>query len=121
MIGYQIIFGLGVGTTLQNSVIAVQAEWADRDDLIPQATSVVNFFQLVGGVLGIAIAGAVFANQLTHNIAAYAPGLDPQTLEAIKHALSAISTLQGNTKTEVINAYIRSLSKSSLFNALDKS
>jgi hypothetical protein len=72
---------------------------------------VVNFFQLMGGVLGIAVAGAVFANQFTHNINVYAPGLDPQVILAIKTALSTIKTLPDNVQAEVIQAYIKSLSE----------
>ena len=65
----------------------------------------------MGGVLGIAVAGAVFANQFTHNINVYAPGLDPQQILAIKTALSTIKTLPDNVQAQIIQAYIKSLSK----------
>jgi hypothetical protein len=66
----------------------------------------------MGGLLGIAIAGAVFTNRLTHNIDAYAPGLDPQLILAIKTALSSIKALPDNVKAQIIQAYIKSLSES---------
>lgn len=69
----------------------------------------IHFFQLAGGVLGIAIAGAVFVNQLTHNINVYAPGLDPQLILAIKMTLTTIKTLPDNVKAQIIQAYIKSL------------
>jgi hypothetical protein len=47
-IGYQILFGVGVGGALQNTIIAIQAEYAKEEELIPQGTSLVTFFQLVG-------------------------------------------------------------------------
>ncbi|KAG8832129.1 hypothetical protein FRC17_001962 [Serendipita sp. 399] len=109
LIGYQIIYGLGIGCALQNTVIAIQTEWADRDELIPQATSIVTFFQLMGGILGIAIAGAVFANQLRSSLAIYAPGLDPQIAEMIKNTLSVVATLQPDVQAKVITAYVRAL------------
>jgi hypothetical protein len=34
--------------------MAVQAEYALEVELIPQASSVLSFFQLLGGVIGIA-------------------------------------------------------------------
>lgn len=109
LIGFQILSGFGVGVALQNVIIACQAEWADREELIPQATSVVTFFQLMGGVLGIAIAGAVFANQFRSNIAIYAPGLDPRVTEAVRTTLTVLSRLDADTAQKVISAYVRSL------------
>jgi hypothetical protein len=62
-----------VGGALQNTIIAVQtgecvfpcrikmgAEWewieyAKEETLIPQGTSLVNFVQIVGGVIGITV------------------------------------------------------------------
>jgi MFS family permease len=46
LVGFQIIYGIGIGGAMQNTVIAIQAEYADREALIPQATSIVNFTQL---------------------------------------------------------------------------
>ncbi|CCA66622.1 probable DHA14-like major facilitator; ABC transporter [Serendipita indica DSM 11827] len=109
LIGYQIIFGLGIGCALQNAIIAVQAEWADKDELIPQATSIVTFFQLMGGILGIAIAGSVFANQLRKNIAIFAPGLDPRIAEAVRQTLSVLEMLPQEVQGQVIQAYLRAL------------
>ncbi|KAG8860948.1 hypothetical protein FRB91_000144 [Serendipita sp. 411] len=109
LIGYQIIYGLGVGCALQNTVIAIQTEWADRDELIPQATSIVTFFQLMGGILGIAIAGSVFANQLRSSLAIYAPGLDPHIAEAIKNTLSVVSSLRPDQQAQVLMAYVKAL------------
>jgi hypothetical protein len=37
-LGFQILYGIGVGGAMQNSIIAIQAEFADQDDMIPQAT-----------------------------------------------------------------------------------
>lgn len=109
LIGYQIIMGLGVGLALQNAVIAIQAEWADRDELIPQATSIVTFFQLFGGVLGIAIAGAVFSTCFHDGIEKYAPGLDPQLIEAIRGTLSVVATLPQEVQRQVVEAYVEAL------------
>jgi hypothetical protein len=45
--GFQIIYGFGIGGALQNVILAIQAEYADDEQMIPQATSLVNFTQLV--------------------------------------------------------------------------
>jgi hypothetical protein len=50
-IGYQILLGVGVGGALQNTIIAIQAEYAHEEELIPQGSSLVTFTQLVGYVV----------------------------------------------------------------------
>jgi hypothetical protein len=54
LVGFQILYGSGVGAAMQNAIIAIQSEYAKEPSMIPQATSVLQFFQLMGGVLGIA-------------------------------------------------------------------
>lgn len=49
LIGYQILAGGGLGLVLQNVIIAIQA--TVPEDRIPQATSLVTFFQLVRPLL----------------------------------------------------------------------
>lgn len=42
-----------MGCARQNAILATQAEYAREERLIPQATSVVNFVTIIGGVIGI--------------------------------------------------------------------
>jgi len=109
MIGYQILFGAGVGGALQNVVIAIQAEYHDNERMIPQATSLVTFAQLVGGVIGICIAGTIFSNQLSKEIAIYAPDLAPDVIQAIKDSVTVVQTLPAAQQTAVIQAYVKAL------------
>jgi hypothetical protein len=46
--GYQIILGAGIGGAFQNILIAIQAEYAHEEELIPQGNSLVTFTQLIG-------------------------------------------------------------------------
>jgi len=46
MLGYQIIIGVGVGSILQNTLIAIQADCEDEEE-IPQRTGIVTFAQLI--------------------------------------------------------------------------
>jgi MFS family permease len=109
LIGYQILFGTGVGCALQNTIIAIQAEYADDERLIPQGTSMVNFTQLVGGIIGIAIAGTIFANQLQTQLAFFAPTLDPATAYSVRQSVTVIFTLPLEQQEPVIKAYCRAL------------
>jgi len=106
IIGFQIIFGVGVGAIFQTVLIAVQAEYADNEEMIPQATSFVSFTQILGGIVSIAIAGSIFANELRRNLPSDLPA---ELRGAILESVTAISALPEPTKSTVIAAYSRSL------------
>jgi len=109
LIGFQILVGAGIGGAMQNTMIAIQAEYHDNERLIPQATSMVNFAQLVGGVIGISIAGTLFANQLTKELVIYAPDLAPDVAQAIKESVTVVLTLPADQQAAVIQAYAKAL------------
>ncbi|KAF4760579.1 hypothetical protein HAV15_007379 [Penicillium sp. str.  len=65
-IGYGILTGVGVGNTLQPSLIAVQAGVERRDMAV--VTSFRNFVRNLGGTLGLAIAGTIINNIVSSSI-----------------------------------------------------
>lgn len=75
-IGYQIIFGAGVGLGMQNTLIAAQTVLPKAD--IPIGTAIIMFTQTLGGALFISVAQNVFTNSLIKNLKEVVPGLDPQ-------------------------------------------
>jgi len=109
VIGFQILFGVGIGAALQNTIIAVQAEYANDQKMLNQASSLVAFIQLVGGIMGIAIAGTVFSNQLRSKLALYAPSLSSDLVEAVRQSVTAVKTLPADQQAEVIKAYAAAL------------
>jgi MFS family permease len=109
IIGYQIIFGAGLGVAFQLPIMAIQAEYADEPELIPQASSTLTFFQLLGGVIGIAIAGTIFNNQLVKELAKYASGLTPETMTAVKQSVTVIFSLPESVQASVVKAYVHAL------------
>jgi hypothetical protein len=74
-IGYQILFGAGVGFGMQQALVAVQTVLKKED--IPIGTAIIMFSQTLGGALFISVAQNVFTNQLLHNLKQVVPGLDP--------------------------------------------
>lgn len=74
-IGYQIIYGLGVGSGMQQALIAAQTV-LHLDD-IPTGTSIIMFAQTFGGALFIGVAQNVFTNRLLSNLLENVPTLDP--------------------------------------------
>lgn len=67
-IGYQVIYGFGVGLGMQQALIAAQTVLHIND--VPVGTSLVMFLQTLGGALFISIAQNIFKNRLLSNLAA---------------------------------------------------
>ncbi|KAI4763429.1 MFS transporter [Aureobasidium sp. EXF-3400] len=74
-IGYQALFGIGVGLGMQQILIAVQTALPAAD--IPTGTAIVMFFQTLGGALFISVGQNVFTNKLVSGLKAAVPDLDP--------------------------------------------
>jgi len=94
---YLLILGVGLGMVMQVLVIAVQNDVDYRD--LGVATSGATLFRLVGGSLGTAILGAVFASRLAADLARLLPpssaapasigGLSMQTLARMSPTMRA--------------------------------
>ena len=92
-----LVLGLGLGMVMQVLVIAVQNA-VDYGDL-GVATSGATLFRLVGGSLGTAVLGAIFAARLSHELARVLPSsarvsgagaLNPETMGQLSPTLRAI-------------------------------
>jgi EmrB/QacA subfamily drug resistance transporter len=88
-----LLLGLGLGMVMQVLVIAAQNSVEYRD--LGVATSGATLFRLIGGSLGTAVLGAIFAARLTTNLSRLLPpgaegvgvGVNPQTLAQLPDAL----------------------------------
>lgn len=70
-IGYQVLFGAGVGLGMQQPLIAVQTALPHRD--IPIGTAIIMFSQTFGGSLFLSVGQNVFENQLLKNLRQVVP------------------------------------------------
>ncbi|CAO2648798.1 Nn.00g097470.m01.CDS01 [Neocucurbitaria sp. VM-36] len=73
-IGYQFIFGAGVGAGMQQTLIAVQTALPAED--VPIGTAIMMFAQTLGGALFISVGQNVFTNQLLKHLQTVVPDLD---------------------------------------------
>lgn len=80
-IGYQIVFGAGVGLGMQNTLIAAQTVLPKAD--IPIGTAIIMFSQTLGGALFISVAQNVFTNRLITNLKQVVPDLNPQLVLSV--------------------------------------
>ena len=74
-----VVFGLGFGLTTQVLIIAIQNAVHRRE--IGTATASVNLFRALGGSMGVAVYGAVFAAGLRYWLPRQLPG-DPGVVDA---------------------------------------
>jgi EmrB/QacA subfamily drug resistance transporter len=92
-----LLLGLGLGMVMQVLIIAVQNSVEYKD--LGVATSGATLFRLIGGSLGTAILGAIFAARLEANLSRFLPpgvegagigaGVNPQVLTQLSPAVRA--------------------------------
>ncbi|MBD0321515.1 MAG: EmrB/QacA family drug resistance transporter, partial [Gemmatimonadetes bacterium] len=96
-LGIMLLLGLGLGMVMQVLVIAVQNAVDYRD--LGVATSGATLFRLIGGSLGTAMLGAVFAQRLAGHLARMLPagaapagasGMTPEALAKLPSAVRAV-------------------------------
>ncbi|KAI5476146.1 Major facilitator transporter-like protein [Pseudohyphozyma bogoriensis] len=92
LIGFQIIAGIGNGAGGQNSLIAMQAEFASEPGLIGTATSMATFAQFLGATIGLGVAEAVFSSELSKNLLKFAPSITAAETAVVKLSPTDIYT-----------------------------
>ncbi|HWF49578.1 MAG TPA: MFS transporter [Solirubrobacteraceae bacterium] len=93
---YMLVVGLGLGSTMQVLVLAVQNS-VDYHDL-GVATSGATLFRSIGGAVGTAILGSIFSNRLKTNLASallhLSPPLSPTVLKQVQAGADNPATLK---------------------------
>ena len=74
-IGYQALFGMGIGVGMQQTIIAAQTALDLKD--VPVGTALIMFCQTLGGALFVSVGQNVFTNRLVSGLIQSAPGVDP--------------------------------------------
>ncbi|MBS0267501.1 MAG: MFS transporter [Proteobacteria bacterium] len=99
---YMLILGFGLGMVMQILVMAVQ-NTVDFEQL-GVATSGTTLFRSIGGVVGVAMFGAIFAYTLQHKVMATAP-----ELAATLTNPDAVIALSGDLKATYDKLFVASL------------
>jgi len=115
---YAIAIGAGLGFSMQTIVIALQNAVDFKD--MGVATSANTFFRSIGGTIGIAIFGTIYANRLGHymqnTIGTYF-GANPSAakdskltanLGQIQNNTSAITKLPVELQTGILHSFVQS-------------
>lgn len=107
-IGYQIIYGAGVGFGMQQALMTAQTV-LDLVD-VPVGTSLIMFMQILGGALFISVAQNIFTNRLSANLVHYVPSLHPDIVLQ-KGATSLKDNVSTSNLPEVLFAYNNALTQ----------
>jgi EmrB/QacA subfamily drug resistance transporter len=105
---YMLILGLGMGMVMQVLVIAVQNAVEHRD--LGVATSSATLFRFVGGSVGTAILGAIFASRLQSHLAREAPDVASGVAGTHGFNLNLLETLSPPARAAYVNAFTASIS-----------
>ncbi|KAF8850711.1 MFS multidrug transporter [Acephala macrosclerotiorum] len=79
-VGYQILAGVGRGSSMQMPIIAIQTALSQAEN--PIGMAIVIFAQQFGGSVWLAVASTAFSSSLENALVKYAPGIDPQVIIA---------------------------------------
>ncbi|KAL9623094.1 MAG: hypothetical protein Q9160_002608 [Pyrenula sp. 1 TL-2023] len=74
-IGYQFLYGSGIGFGMQQSIICAQTALELKD--VPVGTALIMFTQTLGGALFVSVGQNVFTNRLLSGLVTAAPGVNP--------------------------------------------
>lgn len=106
-IGYQVIYGFGVGMAMQASGMAAQATLSRKD--MPTGAALMFFAQNLGGALAVSIGQNVFSSRLISGLAGI-PNLDPSMV--VKIGATDLRTIIAPEYMEaVLKAYNLALTK----------
>ncbi|GAB1202583.1 hypothetical protein APSETT445_001202 [Aspergillus pseudonomiae] len=78
LIGYQALYGIGVGLGFGQPSYVVQTVLSEAD--IPIGVTLVTLVQHLSSAIFVAVAQGVFQNTLAHTVRSLAPGVDPSKL-----------------------------------------
>ena len=106
-IGYQVLYGLGLGTGLQQANMAAQTVLDKKD--VSTGVSLNFFSQLVGGAVFISVGQSVLVNQLISGLSDI-PGFDPAIV--VNTGATEIKSVVGAQHLELVKvAYNHALTK----------
>ena len=79
-IGYQAMYGLGLGIGMQQPSVAAQTVLSKKD--VPTGASLIFFAQMLGGTIFVSVANNVFDNRLAQSLSGV-PGLNGELVTKV--------------------------------------
>ncbi|KAK6364531.1 hypothetical protein LTS17_012154 [Exophiala oligosperma] len=108
LIGYQVLYGIGVGLGIQQAVVAVQAAAKNVD--IPSSIALLCFSENCGGAVFVSVAQNIFTERLASKVQNIA-GIDPVQVVNIGATEITSLTKDNSQLEEIMIAYNDALSR----------
>jgi hypothetical protein len=107
-IGYQALFGSGVGIGIQQPLLVIQTVLPEPD--VPVGTALITLTQSLFGAVFVSVAQNVFQNQLASNIHAVLPDFDTSQIQR-SGATTLIQGGQESDRAALTGAYSTSVTQ----------
>jgi EmrB/QacA subfamily drug resistance transporter len=104
---YMLVVGIGIGLVMQVLVLVVQNDAPARD--VGVATSTVTFARSMGGSLGVALFGAIFASRLSHELAALPGSVASRLSGGINISPDEVHALPAAVRHDFLLAFVAAL------------
>src|SRR4051812_46859726 len=104
---YMLVVGVGIGLVMQVLVLAVQNCSAPQD--IGVATSTATFFRSMGGSLGVALFGAIFASRLGNELQALPRAVAARFSGGINISPAQVHQLPSGVRDDFLQAFVNAL------------
>jgi EmrB/QacA subfamily drug resistance transporter len=116
---FMVIIGIGIGLVMQVLVLVVQNDARPAD--LGVATSTAQFFRSIGGSVGVAIFGAIFASRLASGLSALPPQVAAQvgvSGGSVQVRPDQVQALPSGTRDEFIGVFVHALHGAFLWGAI---
>jgi EmrB/QacA subfamily drug resistance transporter len=104
---YMLVLGIGIGLVMQVLVLVVQNDAPAED--VGVATSTATFFRSMGGSLGVAVFGAIFASRLAHELAALPAGVASRLSGGVDISPGEVHALGAAVRHDFLLAFVDAL------------
>jgi hypothetical protein len=103
---YMLVLGIGIGLVMQVLVLVVQNDAPRRD--VGVATSTATFFRSMGGSLGVALFGAIFASRLGSELA-HVPAAAAHISGGVNVSPAQVHALPPGVRHDFLIAFVNAL------------
>jgi EmrB/QacA subfamily drug resistance transporter len=107
---YMVVVGVGIGLVMQVLVLVVQNDAPPAD--IGVATSTATFFRSIGGSIGVAIFGAIFAARLREGLHTLGPGAAAHlhlTSGSVQINPAAVKALPAGVRESFLSIFVKAV------------
>ncbi|GJJ11579.1 hypothetical protein Clacol_005814 [Clathrus columnatus] len=104
--GYQVLWAISIGSTLQLPTLAGQAEYENNLIDTRYATSLIAFIGFLGRMVGLGMGSALFTNKLGQYLKELAPDAP---FDLVLRSITAVWQLPLDQRTRVVHAYVLAL------------